>query len=108
MLMPILYDQAKFDEAKTQKFAEVAGYFEVFDTLLKTRNFITGDTVTYVDFTLWEYIDEFLVLYPELLTNLVKLQEYHKKIQNIPEIAKFIASPKYMARPYNGFTAAFR
>ena len=70
--------------------------------------YVTGDNITYIDFNLWEMLDEISVFHEETFHKYPKLVAYHKRIAELPAIAEYLNSPHYMKRPFNGETAAFR
>ena len=51
-----------------------------FNFVLEKSTWLTGDSITYVDFLLWEYIDEFLIWNPEIVTTRPKIVEFHQRI----------------------------
>lgn len=59
-------------------------FFYGFNYLLEKSAWITGDSITYVDFILWEYVDEFLIFAPDVITSKPKLVDFHKRISEIP------------------------
>lgn len=52
--------------------------------MLKKHKYLTGDTITYIDFMLWEYIDELLVFNPDSVNKFEELIKLHKHIAEIP------------------------
>lgn len=61
-----VYDE-KLAEQKEQVVKDCQEYFEVLEFILSTSKYLAGDNLTYIDFVLWEYIDEFFVFSPETL-----------------------------------------
>ena len=79
------YGSKETAEAKKEAMLQETGeFFRVFNTTLEKSTWLTGDTITYVDFLVWEYVDEFLVLAPEVITSKPKLVEFHNRISEFP------------------------
>ncbi|CAK62603.1 unnamed protein product (macronuclear) [Paramecium tetraurelia] len=96
------YGNKETAEAKKEDMLKEAGeFFRAFNTTLERSTWLTGDTITYIDFVLWEFVDEFLVLAPEVITSKPKLVEFHNRISEFPQIKKYLESPNYIKRPFN-------
>ncbi|CAD8208970.1 unnamed protein product [Paramecium octaurelia] len=97
-----VYGGKETAEAKKEAMLKETGeFFKIYNTTLESSTWLTGDTITYVDFLVWEYVDEFLVLAPEVITSKPKLVEFHNRISEFPQIKKYLESPNYIKRPYN-------
>lgn len=84
LIIPYFYNKDQFEADKPRVLKGVEEYFEEFSFILKKHKYLTGDTITYVDFMLWEYIDEILVFHPETVHKFEELVRLHKHIAEIP------------------------
>ncbi|KAM3139531.1 hypothetical protein pb186bvf_008367 [Paramecium bursaria] len=103
-----VYDAENFEKNKEQTIKNVNEWFTIYEKALGDNQFVTGDNITYIDFNLWEMLDEISVFHGETFPKYPKLVAYHKRIAELPAIAEYMNSPHYMKRPFNGETAAFR
>lgn len=108
LIIPYFYNNEKFESDRERVLKDVEEYFSEFEFLLSKHKFLAGDELTYVDFMLWEYIDELLVFDEKVVKKYPKLLELHKHIREIPAIKKYMESDAYIDRPFNAGHAAFK
>ncbi|XP_018495947.1 glutathione S-transferase Mu 1 [Galendromus occidentalis] len=75
---------------------------EQLEKFLGDRNYIAGEQLTYVDFLLWETLDQHRTLWPEyekMYSKHPKLESYLKRIEGLPKVAKFLESEKCIKWP---------
>lgn len=63
--------------------------------------------ITYVDFLLYELLDQNLHLEPTCLDGHANLKAFHERVRNLEPIAAYMKTDKYLAYPINGPMAAF-
>ena len=74
---------------------------------LDKKNFLVGDNVTYVDFTLFEYCD-FLSWITDgaIYKEHPNLLAYHNRVKNLPKLKEFYANDqKCIKRPFHNTNA---
>jgi len=67
------------------------------DKFLGDRKFFGGDQLTYVDFLAYEMLDQHRVLWPEyekMYHKHPKVEAFLKRMEELPNFAKFLASPE--------------
>jgi glutathione S-transferase len=64
---------------------KVAHKFAVFEEILSNNKWLAGADITYVDFLLWEYLDEISVIDNATLAAFPILVAYHKAFLEIPQ-----------------------
>jgi len=75
-------------------------------TFMKDRKFVVGDYPTFVDFYLFEQEELFdWISEGKLFQEMPVLKEHHDRVAALPKFAKFLNSPRFMARPYNNKSA---
>jgi len=72
------------------------GYLNSF---MENKKFILGDKISYVDFILYEMLYHYTTYNAEYLDKYPVLSQYKKSFEEIPAIAKYIASDDYIKGP---------
>lgn len=78
-----------------------------FSQFLGSRPWFAGDRITYVDFLMYEMLDEHKVLEPSILDGYKNLQDFCARVEELPRIKAFIKSPKFIKYPLNNRMASF-
>ena len=63
--------------------------------------------ITYIDFLMYELMDINSHLEPTILDDVPSLKAYHDRIKNLPAIAAYMKSDRFLAYPLNAPFAAF-
>jgi glutathione S-transferase len=63
--------------------------------------------LTFVDFLMYEMLDEHKVLEPKILEGYPALEKFQERIESLPRIAKYIKSPRFIKYPLNNRMASF-
>jgi glutathione S-transferase len=92
---------------------ELPKWLSGFEKALAGKEFIAGGAVSIADFQFWDGLDQAVVRVKEtdgtdLLATYPNLAGYYKRIASLPPIAEYIASKDFVARPFNGSSAAFK
>ncbi|XP_015781114.1 glutathione S-transferase Mu 1 [Tetranychus urticae] len=74
---------------------------------LGENKFVTGENISFVDFLLFEFIDQQLYLLPNCLNEFPNLKDFHSSFKAIPTIEKYLKSDQYIKWPLNGDRAKF-
>jgi glutathione S-transferase len=64
---------------------KVTHKFGVFEEILSKNKWLAGEDITYVDFMLWEYLDEISVIDHSTLAAFPKLVAFHQAFLEIPQ-----------------------
>ncbi|KAK8739209.1 hypothetical protein OTU49_003533 [Cherax quadricarinatus] len=80
---------------------------KTFSEFLGTRPWFAGDNITFVDFLMYELLDQHLQLDDTCLKNAKNLQEFQKRFEDLEPIKKYMASPRFMKAPLNNKMAKF-
>jgi glutathione S-transferase len=97
----------------------VAAWFEksgpkhvrTFTGLLQTNEFLTGDRVSVADFKLYSILCKLRIIQTELSQVTVmneSLNNFMKRIEELPSIKAYMAGPNYLQRPINNPCAKWR
>lgn len=68
-------------------------------TFLGNNNWITGDTITFVDFWLYECLIWYTTFDKDFLNSYANLLEAKKRFEDLPAIKKYINEPNYIPGP---------
>jgi glutathione S-transferase len=97
----------RFEELK-------GGYLESLPTKLKQisdflgdRKFFAGDNVTFVDFIVYEMLDQNKLLDPTCLDNFPNLQNFVKNVESLPRVAAYLKSDRIIKDRLNNRMAKF-
>ncbi|XP_042879694.1 glutathione S-transferase Mu 1-like isoform X2 [Penaeus japonicus] len=74
---------------------------------LGNKKWFMGDSITIVDFLMYELLDVNLKVSSSWLQDFSNLQAYHKRFENLPAIKNYMASPRFIRVPLNGISAKF-
>ena len=79
-----------------------------FEKFIGDRPFFAGDQLTYVDFIMYELLDQHRLFDATLLEPLDKITAFMKRFEEDPKIATFMNSSKCFKGPINNKMAAFK
>lgn len=83
--------------------------FSAIDAFLGSeRKFFTGDKLTYVDFLVYEVLEQNRLLSKDILKACKNLERFMTSFEEVPEIKEFMASDKCFKGPINNKYAIFR
>lgn len=81
------------------------GKVKSLSAFLRNSEWVSGGGLTYVDFLVYEWLDVNRLFYPELLNGADSLENFHKRIEALPNVAAYIKSEKFIKWPLNGVMA---
>ena len=66
-----------------------------------------GDTLTFVDFVMYELVDQHKCLVPACLKKYPNLEAFQTRFEELPKIAEYMKSSAFMKAPMNNKMAKF-
>jgi len=78
-----------------------------FSDFLGNRPYFAGNNITFVDFLMYEALDQHKLLDPKCLENYKNLQDFVERIEKLDKIAAYLKSAKYIKYPLNNKMASF-
>ncbi|XP_050693147.1 glutathione S-transferase Mu 4-like isoform X6 [Eriocheir sinensis] len=66
---------------------------------LGDRTWFAGERLTFVDFMLYEFLEVHRIVAPTCLDGASNLQRFLARVEALPSIKKYMASPSFMATP---------
>ncbi|KAF2353730.1 Glutathione S-transferase N-terminal [Trinorchestia longiramus] len=97
-------------ECKKVEFTDNANIqMKKLSKLVGNNKYIVGDKITWLDFVLLETLDRFVQLIPSCLNAHANLQDYQKRILELPNVKKYRDTPSFqqIKARYYGPTAKF-
>jgi len=90
----ICYDP-NFETLKVDYLKNLPNNLELLSNFLGERPFLAGESVTYVDFMAYEFLDKINALAPEELAKVDNLKKYSERVESLPQIANYLkTAPK--------------
>ncbi|ROT67329.1 glutathione S-transferase [Penaeus vannamei] len=78
-----------------------------FSQFLGSNPWFAGDKITFVDFIMYELLDQHLQLSDICLKDVKNLQEFQKRFESLEPIQRYMSSPRFMRSPINNKMAKF-
>eukprot|EP00092_Neocalanus_flemingeri_P004998 GFUD01005374.1.p1 GENE.GFUD01005374.1~~GFUD01005374.1.p1 ORF type:complete len:230 (-),score=49.64 GFUD01005374.1:77-733(-) len=97
----------EFDTLLPQYIENLPAVLESFSKFLGPKPWFVGQKITFVDFPMYELLDQLRLMIPNCLTNYPKLIQFLERFEKLPKIAAYMKSPRYMAAPINNKHAKF-
>lgn len=96
-----------FDEMKPEYLKTLPCTLKQFSDFLGNRQWFAGDKITFVDFIMYELLDQHRVFEPKCLDNFKNLKELLNRFEALERIAAYMKSPRFMRTPINNKMAKF-
>merc|ERR1711892_369996 len=80
---------------------------KLFSDFLGANSWLAGETLTFPDFHFYELLDQHKQLSPDCLAKFPNLVAYVQRFEELPKIAAYRASSKFMKAPLNNKMAKF-
>jgi glutathione S-transferase len=80
--------------------------FELFSKFLGDREYVSGGSLSYVDFIAFEWLDQSRYIIPGFIEFHSNIKNYYDRIREIPQMKKYMASDKYIEWPFSNPRAA--
>jgi glutathione S-transferase len=91
-----------FEGIKEDYKASLVDKFAALDKFLEGNEYFAGSNISYVDFFAYEWLDLQRTFAPGVLDKNANLVAFMKRIEEQPKIKDYMASPRYIAWPFNG------
>merc|ERR1712059_160502 len=88
-----------FPEKAAQYKSNIKSLLQRFEKFIGNRAFFAGDKLTFVDFIMYELLDQHRIFDSTLLEEFGKINSFMKRFEEDPKIASFMASSKCFKGP---------
>lgn len=95
------------DRARVELSPVASEQLKYMEKFLGDREFLVGDSVTYVDFLLSEVFDFFRYVFPDVSKNFPTLKAHQARVVGLPELKEYLNSSTYKRWPTFGNWAKF-
>lgn len=89
----------KFHEEKDDTLKELKIRIKQFEDFLKERPWFIGSKLTWVDFWIYETLNQTLCCWSDILNDFPRLSAYMKRFEELPAIKAYMSSPDFMTKP---------
>uniref|UniRef100_A0A8C1YX15 glutathione transferase n=1 Tax=Cyprinus carpio TaxID=7962 RepID=A0A8C1YX15_CYPCA len=90
-----------FDKNKTCYTEKLPGTLKQFSDFLGDRKWFAGDKITFVDFIMYELLDQHRMFDPECLDDYRNLRSFLDRFESLEKIVEYMKSNKFMKTPVN-------
>jgi len=97
----------EFDSLKETYLSNLDTKLDQFSKFLAKKTWFAGESLTFVDFVMYELIDQHKFLAPSCLKKYPNLEAYQTRFEELPKIAEYMKSTAFMKTPLNNKMAKF-
>uniref|UniRef100_A0A3B4ZHW3 glutathione transferase n=1 Tax=Stegastes partitus TaxID=144197 RepID=A0A3B4ZHW3_9TELE len=90
-----------FDTQRSCYVEKLPATLKQFSDFLGDRKWFAGDKITFVDFTMYELLDQHRMFEPKCLDDVQKLKDFLSRFEALDKIAAYMKSTKFMKSPVN-------
>ncbi|XP_053310301.1 glutathione S-transferase Mu 5-like [Spea bombifrons] len=105
-LVRIAYDP-QFETLKGSYLENLPVALGRFSRFLGGRSWFAADKITFVDFVMYDVLDQHRMLEPTCLQHFQNLQDFLNRFEALPTIASYMKSPRFMKTPINNRMASW-
>jgi len=96
-----------FEILKPKYLAALPEKLQQYSDYLGNRKFFAGDNVTFVDFIVYEMLDQHKILEPTCLDQFANLKSFVKNVEALPRIDSYLKSSRCIKERLNNRIARF-
>ncbi|XP_006785619.1 glutathione S-transferase Mu 3-like [Neolamprologus brichardi] len=96
-----------FDEMKPDYLKMLPNTLKQFSDFLGDRKWFAGDKITFVDFIMYELLDQHRLFDSKCLDDCKNLTDFLNRFEALEKIAAYMKSPRFMKAPINNKMAKF-
>ncbi|KAG9270782.1 glutathione S-transferase Mu 3-like [Astyanax mexicanus] len=86
---------------KSAYLEALPGVLKQFSDFLGGRKWFAGDKITFVDFTMYELLDQHRMFEPKCLDNFKNLRDFLDRFEALEKISAYMKSSRFMKTPVN-------
>ncbi|KAM7171475.1 glutathione S-transferase Mu 1-like [Macrochelys suwanniensis] len=90
-----------FEKLKPGYLEQLPGKLKLFSQFLGKRKWFAGEKITFVDFLMYDVLDQNRMLEPKCLDQLQNLKDFLNRFEALEKIAAYMSSSRFMKTPIN-------
>lgn len=90
-----------FDGQKQAYIDDLPNKLQQFSDFLGERKWFAGDNITFVDFIMYELLDQHRMFHPTCLDNFANLKKLMENFEDLDKIAAYMKSDRFIKTPVN-------
>nr|QCU71299.1 glutathione S-transferase Mu 1-like protein [Eremias argus] len=99
-LVMVVYNP-DFEKLKPGYLEQLPGKLKLFSKFLGDRKWFAGDKITFVDFLMYDVLDQNRMFEPKCLDQFKNLQDFLSRFEALEKIAAYMKSSRFMKTPIN-------
>jgi len=99
--------KTEFDSSKDTYRTNLGKKLENFSKFLGSHKWFAGETLTYVDFLLYELFEINRMMFTDCLDEFDNLKEFQDRFEALEPIKNYLSSSRYIKHPVNGPMASY-
>ncbi|XP_073398549.1 glutathione S-transferase Mu 4-like [Dendrobates tinctorius] len=107
MRLAYLSYDPKFEELKGPYLEKLPTVLARYSQFLGERHWFLGDKITFVDFLMYDVLDQHNMLDPTCLQKFKNLQAFHARFEALPAIAAYMKTPRFIRNRINNRMASW-
>jgi glutathione S-transferase len=96
-----------FDQLKADYLGKLPTTLKMFSDFLGKGDWFAGANITFVDFVMYELLDQHRILEPDCLKSYPNLSALLDRFEKLPKIEAYMKSSRFMKNPINNKMAKF-
>ncbi|XP_075189837.1 glutathione S-transferase Mu 2-like [Anomaloglossus baeobatrachus] len=97
----------QFEELKGPYLEKLPTVLARYSQFLGERPWFLGDKITFVDFLMYDVLDQHNILDPTCLQKFKNLQNFHARFEALPAIAAYMKTPRFIRNRINNRMASW-
>ena len=95
------------EQLKPEYEKNVEGKLNDFSKFLGDNQWFAGENITFPDFVMYELLDQHRIMSPDLVAKFPKLVDFLNRFEQLPRIAAYMKSDRFLRAPINNKMAKF-
>ncbi|XP_077983079.1 glutathione S-transferase Mu 4-like [Glandiceps talaboti] len=101
------YTRSAWEDVKSDFLEKTGSMLKAFSAFLGDNPWFAGQNVSFVDFVMYELMDQICHVDSKALDNLKNLKDFQARVEALPAIAAYMKSDRFMKGPLNNPVAKF-
>uniref|UniRef100_A0A674J839 Glutathione S-transferase n=1 Tax=Terrapene triunguis TaxID=2587831 RepID=A0A674J839_9SAUR len=90
-----------FEKLKPEYLEQLPGKLKLFSQFLGVRKWFAGEKITFVDFVMYDILDQNRMFEPKCLDQFQNLKDFLDRFEALEKVAAYMSSSRFMKTPIN-------